>query len=146
MFGLTRGTRKAHFVRAALEAMAYQTRDVLDAMQSDAGIALTELRADGGAIGNDFLAGFQADILGVPLLRPRLTETTALGAAYLAGLAVGFWSSREQIAAQWGLDRRFRATDGGGAAREAVCGGSRPWRPPSPSTSIEGSAGRWPAT
>ena len=76
-------------------------------MQSDAGIALTELRADGGAIGNDFLAGFQADILGVPLLRPRLTETTALGAAYLAGLAVGFWSSREQIAAQWGLDRRF---------------------------------------
>ncbi|MCZ7283323.1 FGGY-family carbohydrate kinase, partial [Salmonella enterica] len=89
-------------VRAALEAMAYQTRDVLDAMQSDAGIALTELRADGGAIGNDFLAGFQADILGVPLLRPRLTETTALGAAYLAGLAVGFWTSREQIAAQWG--------------------------------------------
>lgn len=107
MFGLTRGTRKAHFVRAALEAMAYQTRDVLDAMQSDAGIALTELRADGGAIGNDFLAGFQADILGVPLLRPRLTETTALGAAYLAGLAVGFWTSREQITAQWGLDRRF---------------------------------------
>ncbi|TDB32597.1 glycerol kinase [Stenotrophomonas sp. TEPEL] len=107
MFGLTRGTGKAHFVRAALEAMAYQTRDVLDAMQSDAGISLSELRADGGAIGNDFLASFQADILGVPLLRPQVTETTALGAAYLAGLAVGFWESREQIAAQWGLDRRF---------------------------------------
>ncbi|KAF1014932.1 MAG: Glycerol kinase [Stenotrophomonas maltophilia] len=107
MFGLTRGTSKARLVRAALEAMAYQTRDVLDAMQSDAGIALSELRADGGAIGNDFLAGFQADILGVPLLRPRVTKTTALGAAYLAGLAVGFWDSREQIAAQWGLDRRF---------------------------------------
>lgn len=107
MFGLTRGTNRAQFVRAALEAMAYQTRDVLEAMQSDAGIALCELRADGGAINNDFLAQFQADILGAPLQRPRLTETTALGAASLAGLAVGFWESREQIAAQWNLDRRF---------------------------------------
>ena len=107
MFGLSRGTGKEHVVRAALEALAYQTRDVLDAMQADAGIALTELRADGGAIANDFLAQFQADILGVPLLRPRVTETTALGAAYLAGLATGFWSSREEIARQWAVDRRF---------------------------------------
>ncbi len=107
MFGLSRGTRKEHFVRAALESMAYQTRDVLAAMQADAGIELKELRADGGAIANDFLAQFQADILGVPLLRPDVAETTALGAAYLAGLAVGFWSSREEIAQQWAVDRRF---------------------------------------
>jgi len=107
MFGLSRGTGKAHLARAALEAMAYQTRDVLEAMQSDAGIALSVLRADGGAIGNDFLAQFQADLLDVPLQRPRLTETTALGAAYLAGLAVGFWSSREQISAQWAVQQRF---------------------------------------
>mgnify|MGYP000865292550 CR=1 FL=1 len=107
MFGLSRGTGKAHLARAALEAMAYQTRDVLEAMQSDSGIALSVLRADGGAIGNDFLAQFQADLLDVPLQRPRLTETTALGAAYLAGLAVGFWSSREQISAQWAVQQRF---------------------------------------
>ncbi|AND71247.1 glycerol kinase [Dyella thiooxydans] len=107
VFGLSRGTSKEHFVRAALESMAYQTRDVLDAMQADAGITLRELRADGGAIANDFLAQFQADILGVPLLRPEVTETTALGAAYLAGLATGFWSSREEIARQWAVQRRF---------------------------------------
>ncbi len=110
MFGLTRGTTKAHFARAALEAMAYQTRDVLEAMQSDAGIALSELRADGGAIGNDVLSQFQADVLGAPLLRARQPETTAFGAASLAGLAIGFWESREQIARQWALDRRFEAT------------------------------------
>jgi glycerol kinase len=107
MFGLTRGTRKEHLVRAALESMAYQTRDVLAAMQADAGIALTQLRADGGAIANNFLAQFQSDILGVPLLRPQVAQTTALGAAYLAGLATGFWSSREEIARQWSVDRRF---------------------------------------
>ncbi|WP_158881815.1 glycerol kinase GlpK [Rhodanobacter sp. L36] len=107
MFGLSRGTTREHLVRAALESIAYQTRDVLEAMQSDAGIELKELRADGGAIANDFLAQFQSDLLGVPLLRPRVAETTALGAAFLAGLAVGFWSSREEIAAQWALDRRF---------------------------------------
>jgi len=94
-------------VRAALESMAYQTRDVLAAMQADAGIELKELRADGGAIANDFLAQFQSDILGVPVLRPDVAETTALGAAYLAGLATGFWSSREEIAQQWALNRRF---------------------------------------
>lgn len=107
MFGVTRGTRKEHFIRAAVESMAYQTRDVLTAMQTDAGIELKELRADGGAIANNFLAQFQSDLLGVPVLRPKVAETTALGAAYLAGLATGFWESRAQIATQWGLDRRF---------------------------------------
>ncbi|MCC7633656.1 glycerol kinase GlpK [Stenotrophomonas rhizophila] len=107
MFGLTRGTSKEHFIRAALESMAYQTRDVLAAMQADAGIELKELRADGGAIANDFMAQFQSDILGVPVLRPQAAETTALGAAYLAGLATGFWHSRAEIAEQWAVDRRF---------------------------------------
>jgi glycerol kinase len=107
VFGLSRGTTKDHLVRASLESIAYQTRDVLEAMQSDARIELKELRADGGAIANDFLAQFQSDLLGVPLLRPKVAETTALGAAYLAGLATGFWSSREEIAAQWAIDRRF---------------------------------------
>ncbi len=107
MFGLSRGTRKEHVIRAALESMAYQTRDVLDAMQADAGIELTELRADGGAIANDLLARFQADILGVPLERPQINETTALGAAYLAGLAAGIWRDRAEIARLWALDARF---------------------------------------
>lgn len=107
VFGLSRGTSKEHFVRAALESMAYQSRDVLTAMEADAGIALTELRADGGAIANDFMAQFQSDMLGVPVLRPRVQETTALGAAYLAGLAVGFWRDCEEIAGLWQMDRRF---------------------------------------
>lgn len=108
MFGLSRGTRKEHVVRAALESMAYQSRDVLAAMQADAGISLKELRADGGAIANDFMAQFQSDMLGVPVLRPRVQETTALGAAYLAGLAVGFWESRAQIAKLWQVEHCFR--------------------------------------
>jgi glycerol kinase len=87
--------------------MAYQSRDVLTAMEADAGMALKELRADGGAIANDFMAQFQSDMLGVPVLRPRVQETTALGAAYLAGLAVGFWQSCEEIASLWQVDRRF---------------------------------------
>jgi len=107
VFGLSRGTSKEHFIRAALESMAYQSRDVLTAMEADAGIALQELRADGGAIANDFMAQFQSDMLGVPVLRPRVQETTALGAAYLAGLAVGFWQSCEEIAGLWQVDRRF---------------------------------------
>ncbi|AFC85054.1 glycerol kinase GlpK [Frateuria aurantia] len=107
VFGLSRGTTKEHFIRAALESMAYQTRDVLSAMQKDSGIELKELRADGGAINNDFVGQFQSDILNVPVLRPQVAETTALGAAYLAGLAVGFWSSREEIAKQWAVDREF---------------------------------------
>ncbi|BFI97042.1 MAG: glycerol kinase GlpK [Rhodanobacter sp.] len=107
MFGLTRGTRREHLVRAALESMAYQSRDVLAAMEADSGIPLKELRADGGAIANDFIAQFQSDMLDVPLLRPRVQETTALGAAYLAGLALGFWESREQLAGLWQVERRF---------------------------------------
>ena len=108
IFGLSRGTRKEHVVRAALESMAYQSRDVLAAMEADGGIPLKELRADGGAIANDFMAQFQSDMLGVPVLRPKIAETTALGAAYLAGLAVGFWESRAQLAGLWQLDRRFQ--------------------------------------
>jgi len=105
--GMTRGTTQAHIARAALESIAYQSVDVLDAMQKDSGMPLHELRVDGGASGNDLLMQFQADVLGVPVVRPVVTETTALGAAYLAGLEVGFWSSLQEIAAQWKMDRRF---------------------------------------
>jgi glycerol kinase len=105
--GMTRGTTKAHIARAALASIAYQSVDVLEAMQKDALIELTELRVDGGAARNDLLMQYQADVLGVPVVRPVVTETTALGAAYLAGLAVGFWNSQEEIAAQWKMQRRF---------------------------------------
>ena len=108
--GLTRGANRAHLVRATLEAIAYQTRDVLQAMQDDSGITLKSLKVDGGAVANDFLMQFQADILGVPVERPRITETTAMGAAFLAGLAVGFWPDRAAIAATWQVDRRFVPT------------------------------------
>jgi glycerol kinase len=107
VFGLTRGTRKEHFIRATLESMAYQTKDVLNAMQNDSGIELKSLRVDGGAVTNNVLMQFQADILGVPVERPVVNETTALGAAYLAGLAVGFWKSREEIAVQWQKEKVF---------------------------------------
>jgi glycerol kinase len=105
--GLTRGTSAAHLARAALEAIAYQSADVLDAMQADAGERLRELRVDGGASRNDLLMQFQADILGVPTLRPTVAETTALGAAYLAGLGTGFWRSTDELQSHWQLDRRF---------------------------------------
>ena len=107
VFGLTRGTAKEHFIRATLESLAYQTKDVLTAMEADAGITLKTLRVDGGAVKNNFLMQFQSDILGVPVERPIVNETTALGAAYLAGLAVGYWESREEIAKQWNVDRAF---------------------------------------
>ena len=107
MVGITRGATKAHIARAALESIALQTLDIMDCMQKDAGIKLDTLRADGGATRNNLLMQFQADVLGVPVERPMVTETTALGAAYLAGLAVGFWKSEEEIAAMWQLDRRF---------------------------------------
>ncbi|HVF49147.1 MAG TPA: glycerol kinase GlpK [Pyrinomonadaceae bacterium] len=105
--GLTRGTTRAHIVRATLESMCYQTRDVLEAMERDSGIRLVEMRADGGAVANSFLMQFQSDILGVPIAVPEITETTAAGAAYLAGLAVGFWRSRDEIDARWRLGRRY---------------------------------------
>ena len=105
--GMTRGTTAAHIARAALESIAYQVSDLLDAMAADAGIGLKELRVDGGAATNNTLMQFQADLLGVPVVRPVVTETTALGAAYLAGLAVGFWPSVDAIGGQWKVDRRF---------------------------------------
>ncbi len=105
--GITRGTSRAHIARAALEAIAYQSADVLAAMQRDSGQVLSELRVDGGAAANDLLMQFQADILGVPVIRPKTVQTTALGAAYLAGLMMDVWESREQIAAQWQAERTF---------------------------------------
>ncbi len=107
MVGISRGTTKAHIARATLASIAYQSADVLEAMQKDADLELTELRVDGGAARNDLLMQFQADVLGVPVVRPVVTETTALGAAYLAGLAVGYWGSQEEIAAQWQVQKRF---------------------------------------
>lgn len=109
IFGLTRGTEKSHLIRATLEALAYQTKDVLTAMQQDSNIVLNTLRVDGGACANNFLMQFQADILDVQVERPKIIETTALGAAYLAGLAVGFWTL-DEIQAQWQLDRPFEPT------------------------------------
>ena len=105
--GLTRFANKAHIARAALEAVAYQTRDVLDAVGTDTPMDLTELRVDGGMVANDTLMQFQADILGVPVVRPVITETTALGAAYAAGLATGFWTSLDELRANWREDRRW---------------------------------------
>ncbi len=107
ILGLTRGTTKAHLVRATLESMAYQTRDVLSAMEADSNIKLQALKVDGGASSNNFLMQFQADILGVPVDRPKIVETTALGAAYLAGLAVGVWGSLDELSRTWLLDNRF---------------------------------------
>jgi glycerol kinase len=110
--GLTRGTTRAHIARAALESIALQSAELLEAMQEDSGLALTEMRVDGGACRDDLLMQIQADVLGVPVVRPKVTETTALGAAYLAGLAVGFWSSIEEIGRQWQIERRFEPACG----------------------------------
>jgi len=107
LVGMTRGTTKAHIARAALEAIAWQVADVFLAMSKDSGLALTELRVDGGASQNNLLMQMQADALGVPVVRASVTETTALGAAYLAGLATGFWSGADEITAQWSIDRKF---------------------------------------
>ena len=105
--GLTRGSNRAHIARAALESIAFQTADLIDAMRQDAGCAFSELRVDGGAARNDLLLQFQADILGVPVLRPANTETTAFGAAALAGLGVGLWQSEAELSSLWTLERRF---------------------------------------
>jgi glycerol kinase len=135
MVGITRGTTAGHVARAALESIAYQVDDLLEAVSRDSGIQMGELRVDGGASTNDALLQFQADLLGVPVVRPAVTETTALGAAYLAGLAVGFWGSADEIAGQWRVDRRFEPAMARGDAarlrerwREAV-GRSRGWVP-----------------
>jgi glycerol kinase len=107
ILGITRGTTAAHIARAALEGIAHQVADLLDAMQKDAPVKLAELRVDGGASQNNLLMQFQADMLGVRVIRPRVTETTALGAAYLAGLAVGYWNGVADVARQWRPDRIF---------------------------------------
>ncbi|MBN1793991.1 MAG: glycerol kinase GlpK [Candidatus Omnitrophica bacterium] len=107
IFGITRGTKRAHIVRAALEAMCYQTRDVLEAMQKDSGLITRRLKVDGGAVKNNFLCQFQADILGISVVRPKVIESTSLGAAYLAGLATGFWKGARDIRQYWKKDREF---------------------------------------
>jgi len=110
--GITRGTTRAHLARATLEAIAFEVRDVVDVMVSEAGLSVPELSADGGASANDLLLQLQADQLAVPVRRPQVTETTALGAAFLAGLGTGVWSSTEELAATWALDRRFEPEEG----------------------------------
>ncbi len=107
MVGLTRGANRNHIIRAALESIAYQSRDVLDAMQQDSGIKLAALKVDGGAVANDFLMQFQADMMHTPVVRPTRIETTAMGAAFLAGLAVGFWKSSEELEDKFSVDREF---------------------------------------
>ncbi|MCD7807564.1 MAG: glycerol kinase, partial [Lachnospiraceae bacterium] len=107
VFGLTRGITRGHFVRATLEALAYQTRDIVEAMEKDSGIAMTALKVDGGAVRNNLLMQFQSDILNVPVIRPCISETTALGAAYMAGLAVGFWKNKEEVTASNRVERIF---------------------------------------
>jgi glycerol kinase len=107
ILGLTRGSNRNHIIRATLESIAYQTRDVLELMRNECGLELCDLRVDGGACANNFLMQFQADILGVPVERPEIIETTALGAAYLAGLAVGFWRDQSMITERRKVDRKF---------------------------------------
>jgi len=131
--GLTRGTTAGHIARAAIESIAFQVADLLQAVRDDAAIDLAELRVDGGAAANNALLQFQADLLGVPVVRPKVTETTALGAAYLAGLAVGFWDSVDALAKHWQVDRRFEpsAASADAAARRAewheALGRSKNW-------------------
>jgi len=118
IIGLTRGTGKAHIARAAMESICYQTADLIKAMHADSGIKLKELRVDGGATRNNLLLQFQADVLQIPVVRSRVTETTALGAAYLAGLAVGFWKTKEELARHWQADKRFEPKMLGEKAKE----------------------------
>ncbi|MDQ2799145.1 MAG: FGGY-family carbohydrate kinase, partial [Armatimonadota bacterium] len=125
LLGLTRGSGRAEIVRAALESVAYQSRDLLEAMTADSGTALRDLRVDGGMVANNFLMQFQADILGLPVERPQVAETTALGAAYLAGLAVGYWDSLAEIQKNWALDRRFEPQMDEAAREKAYSGWKR---------------------
>jgi glycerol kinase len=122
IIGITRGTNARHIARAALESIAYQSADLVDAMQSDAGIRLKELRVDGGASLNNLLMQVQADLLGVPVVRPRIAETTALGAAYLAGLAVGIWKSAEEVASHWQVESVFKPAMAASARKKARAG------------------------
>jgi glycerol kinase len=143
--GLTRGTTAAHIARAALESIALQVADLLDAMAADSGVALKELRVDGGAAANNTLMQMQADLLGVPVVRPAVIETTALGAAYLAGLAIGYWASPDEVTGQWAVDRRFEpsmATTAVKALRErwsAAVERAKGWEP-APGSQAAGSA------
>jgi glycerol kinase len=116
--GMTRYVNRGHFARAALEATAFQTREVLDAMNADSGVPLTALKVDGGMVFNDLLMQFQADVLGVPVVRPKVAETTALGAAYAAGLAVGFWKNTDEMRANWGMDHTWEPAKGSKAGSE----------------------------
>ncbi len=120
IIGLTRGTTDAHIARAALEGIAYEVADLVTAMEDDAGAPITELRVDGGASANDLLMQFQADLLQIPIVRPRILETTALGAAYMAGLAVGYWASEVDLATNWAVDRRFEPQIPDHAARDLL--------------------------
>jgi glycerol kinase len=131
--GMTRYVNKAHFARAAIEATAYQTREVLDAMKKDSGVPLKTLKADGGMVHNDLLMQFQADILNVPVVRPKVTETTALGAAYAAGLAIGFWDHQEDLRKNWQIDKTWRPQMNE-EKREALYSGwcNRYWHCPRP--------------
>ncbi|WBL25176.1 glycerol kinase GlpK [Zunongwangia sp. HGR-M22] len=122
MFGITRGTTDAHIARASLEAIAYQTMDILKAMQADSGIDIKQLRVDGGASVNDMLMQFQSDVLNTETVRPEVTETTALGAAYLAGLAVGYWDSMEEIEEIWKIDKEFHPTEDQNAVKDGIDG------------------------
>ena len=122
--GITRGTTRAHLARATLEAIAFQSAELIEAMAADSAIALTELRVDGGATASDLLMQIQADLLGVPVVRPKVTETTALGAAYLAGLAVGFWKDETEIASLWARERTFTPA----MARATAAGRMGEWR------------------
>ena len=123
--GITRGTTRAHLVRATLEAIAFQTRDVIETMEGECGLTLPELRVDGGAVANDLLMQIQADILGREVVRPAVTETTALGAAYLAGLAVGFWKGQDELAGKWRVDKRFQPRMEAGQREELYQGWKR---------------------
>ncbi len=125
ILGLTRGANRAHLVRATLESIAYQTRDVIEAIESDSGVPLAELRVDGGAAANDVLLQIQADVLGRNVVRPAVLETTALGAAYLAGLAVGFWKDTEEVSKNWRVDRRFTPRMPDGQREELYAGWKR---------------------
>lgn len=124
--GLTRGCKKEHFIRATLESIAYQAKDVIHAMEEDAGVTLNGLRVDGGASANNMLVQFQADIIDAAVLRPECIETTALGAAYLAGLAAGYWKDRDEIRENWQLGRRFEPVMDSGSAKSCSGDGREP--------------------